>query len=68
MTSSSRNLDGNVALHAHCMQTQDSEVMRKAWSEAQVTYRTSTDVLLPYYFQTLGSHLLMSIAQLDQTS
>lgn len=50
-----------AALYDHCMQTQDADVMRKAWREAQAPYRTSTDVLLAYYSQSMGNHLLMPL-------
>jgi len=46
-------------LHAHCMSTQDSEIMRKTWSESQVPHRTATDVLLSYYSESIGNRLLL---------
>lgn len=46
-------------LHTHCMETEDSEIMRKEWGASQVPYRTSTDVLLSYYSRSLGSRLLL---------
>ncbi len=46
-------------LYAHCMETQDAGIMRKAWRDSQAPHRTATDVLLSYYSQSLGDRLLM---------
>lgn len=48
-----------TALHAHCTQTQDADVMRKAWHEAQAPHSTLTDDLLAHYSRSMGNHLLM---------
>jgi hypothetical protein len=46
-------------LYAHCMETQDSDIMRKTWGASQGPDRTATDVMLANYSQTLETRLLM---------
>lgn len=50
-------------LHAHCVRTQDSAVMRDAWNNAQVPHRTAPDVLLAYYSEELGRRLTLAMNQ-----
>lgn len=52
-------------LYTYCMGTQDSEIMRKTWSDSQVPHRTATDVLLSYYSRSLGDRLLMPMTHVS---
>jgi carboxylate-amine ligase len=53
-------------LHAHCMETQDSEIMRKTWSESKGLHRTHSEVLLSDNSQSLEKRLLLPMNHVPQ--